>query len=206
MNNIKWLFFDLGATLINEDDAHKQRIINTVNLNSGITYDDLYNEMIKASRSFMQPYPTAVKALALSNISKYPKELERLYEDTYDILKYLHKKYKIGIIANQLKGSEERIKNWEIDCFIDAVFASAELRIAKPDVRIFKYALSETDASPQESVMIGDRIDNDILPAKSLGMKTVWIKQGFGKYQEIISDSCNPDFVISNLNELKTIL
>ena len=28
--------------------------------------------------------------------------------------------------------------------------------------------------------MVGDRIDNDTLPAKSLGMKTVWVKQGFG--------------------------
>lgn len=33
---------------------------------------------------------------------------------------------------------------------------------------------------PENAVMIGDRIDNDIVPAKQLGMKTIWIKQGFG--------------------------
>ena len=31
--------------------------------------------------------------------------------------------------------------------------------------------------------MIGDRIDNDIAPAKSLGMNTVWIRQGYGGLQ-----------------------
>ena len=31
--------------------------------------------------------------------------------------------------------------------------------------------------------MIGDRIDNDIEPANKLGMKTIWVKQGFSVYQ-----------------------
>lgn len=33
--------------------------------------------------------------------------------------------------------------------------------------------------------MIGDRIDNDIVPAKQMGMKTIWGKQGFGKYWNV---------------------
>ena len=32
----------------------------------------------------------------------------------------------------------------------------------------------------ENAVMIGDRLDNDIAPAKKLGMKTVWIRQGDG--------------------------
>lgn len=206
MDNIKWLFFDLGATLVNEDEAHKQRIIETVENNTGVTYDDLYNEMIKASALFLQPYPTAVKSLAIGNTAVYPKKFETLYEDAYDVLKVLHNKYKIGIIANQLAGSEERIKHWGIDRFIDAVFASAELGISKPDIGIFEHALNTTCACPQESVMIGDRLDNDILPAKSLGMKTIWIKQGFGKYQKIRNDSYKPDAVIESLSEILEII
>lgn len=30
--------------------------------------------------------------------------------------------------------------------------------------------------------MVGDRIDNDIVPAKKMGMHTIWVKQGYGKY------------------------
>jgi FMN phosphatase YigB (HAD superfamily) len=53
--------------------------------------------------------------------------------------------------------------------------------------------------------MIGDRLDNDILPAKALGMKTVWIKQGFGALQKPLSKSEEADYTINNLAELLKI-
>ena len=54
--------------------------------------------------------------------------------------------------------------------------------------------------------MIGDRIDNDIVPAKKIGMKTIWVKQGFGKYWNIISEEEKADYYVSNLTELSDIL
>ena len=54
--------------------------------------------------------------------------------------------------------------------------------------------------------MIGDRLDNDIIPAKSIGMKTVWIKQGFGGMQIVTEDRFEPDAQVSNLTELLNIL
>ena len=75
----------------------------------------------------------------------------------------------------------------------------------KPDIRIFEYALDKANCTPQDACMIGDRLDNDILPAKSLGMKTVWIKQGFGALQKPLSKSEEPDHTINNLAELLKI-
>ena len=49
--------------------------------------------------------------------------------------------------------------------------------------------------------MVGDRIDNDIVPANKLGMYTVWIKQGFGKYYNPNSAEEEPDLTIITLNE-----
>jgi len=54
--------------------------------------------------------------------------------------------------------------------------------------------------------MIGDRLDNDILPAKALGMKTIWIKQGVGGQQLPISEEYEPDFQIDSLDALTAIL
>ena len=54
--------------------------------------------------------------------------------------------------------------------------------------------------------MIGDRIDNDIVPAKEMGMKTIWIKQGMGKYWKINNECEKADFVIESLSELSDIL
>ena len=45
---------------------------------------------------------------------------------------------------------------------------------------VFHCALAKAQCLPVNAVMIGDRLDNDIVPAKKVGMKTVWIKQCLG--------------------------
>ena len=54
--------------------------------------------------------------------------------------------------------------------------------------------------------MIGDRIDNDIIPAKNLGMKTMWIRQGFGGQWKLKSDDELPTFIADSLPEVASIL
>ena len=54
--------------------------------------------------------------------------------------------------------------------------------------------------------MVGDRLDNDIIPAKSLGMKTVWVKNGLAKYQDADLGKGVADHQISSLSELLVIL
>ncbi len=50
--------------------------------------------------------------------------------------------------------------------------------------------------------MIGNRIDNNIVPANLLGMHTIWIKQGFGQYWQVTRDVEQADYVVSSLGEL----
>ena len=50
--------------------------------------------------------------------------------------------------------------------------------------------------------MVGDRIDNDMIPAKKIGMKTVWIKQGFGGLSEQMTEAQQPDYSVDSLKEL----
>ncbi len=49
--------------------------------------------------------------------------------------------------------------------------------------------------------MISDRLDNDIAPAKALGMGTVWVKQGFGRLQTPLPRE-TPDCAVECLAEL----
>ena len=67
---------------------------------------------------------------------------------------------------------------------------------------IFNLALERANCNPQNSIMIGDRLDNDIVPAKSLGMHTIWIKQGFAKFTELRNELEKPDYVINDLNDI----
>ena len=50
--------------------------------------------------------------------------------------------------------------------------------------------------------MIGDRLDNDVFPAKALGMRTVWVRQGFGALQTTISPAYRPDRTVDSLSAL----
>lgn len=86
--------------------------------------------------------------------------------------------------------------------YINLVVASAEEGVAKPDLRIFEIALSKADCKAEEAVMVGDRLDNNIVPANKIGMKTVWIKQGIGGLATPMTQEEQPNYTVSNLNEL----
>ena len=111
----------------------------------------------------------------------------------------------MGIIANQSHGTAKRLEKWGIQKYIDVVAASAELGVAKPDKAIFEKALEMAKCVAQEAIMIGDRLDNDISPAKKLGMQTIWVRQGFAIYQDLQLAECQPDYIVDNLSELKEI-
>ena len=85
------------------------------------------------------------------------------------------------------------------------MIASAEEGVSKPDPRIFEIALERAGCKVENAVMIGDRIDNDVVPAKKMGMKTVWIRQGGGGLWQLQGPEQQPDFTVDNLGELVKI-
>ena len=139
-------------------------------------------------------------------MTKWHTEDEILYEDASECLKILSTRYKIGIIANQLFGTKERLEKCGILKYIDLVIASAEEGVSKPDRKIFEIALKRSDCKPSNAVMIGDRIDNDIIPAKLIGMHTIWVKQGFGQYWNITQEIEKADCTIHKLMEICDVL
>ena len=54
--------------------------------------------------------------------------------------------------------------------------------------------------------MIGDRIDNDIEPAKMLGMKTIWVRQGFSIFQQPMNEYQKADYIIDRLKDVLEVL
>ena len=140
------------------------------------------------------------------DLPAWSSEDEILYSGAEDVLKCLSEKYKIGVIANQPLGTADRLEAFGLLKYIDIVVASAEEGVAKPDKRIFDIALERAGVIPEEAFMIGDRIDNDILPAKNIGMKTMWLRQGFGGMWKIKSDDELPNFIADNLQDVVSIL
>lgn len=200
MTGIRWIFFDMGSTLIDESLAMEHRIREVIE-GTDITYEQFTEKKVFFAK---QNKPADLETIRFFGLTKTPwhKEDERLYPDAEECLSRLHRHYKIGIIANQSYGSKERLRRFGILEYIDLIVASAEEGVAKPDRRIFERALERAGCKPEEAVMVGDRLDNDIVPANGIGMFTVWIRQGNWKDACPREESEQPDRVVDSLREL----
>lgn len=198
MSQITHIFFDIGSTLVDETECYNHRIRDMI-AGTDITFEQF------CEKSRLLGFGEAISFFGLTKTPWYSED-ERLYPDTAEILRYLcDRGYTLGIIANQAAGTEQRLEKWGILRFFGSVTASAEEGVSKPAPEIFRRAFEKAGCSADCSVMVGDRLDNDIAPAKALVMKTVWIKQGISVYSSPQGDFEQPDYTIANLTELKRI-
>lgn len=204
LENIKWLFFDVGSTLVDEHLAYEHRMREMADL-TNTTYSSVYETAMTFYKQNKKGDLETAKLLGVE-LPKWHKEDEILYSDTTKCLEILSGRYKIGIIANQSLGTKARLEQHGILQYIDLVIASAEEGVAKPDKRIFELALNRSNCKPGDAVMIGDRIDNDIVPAKRMGMHTIWIKQGYGQYWDITDEVEKADCTVHSLMEICNVL
>jgi putative hydrolase of the HAD superfamily len=136
----------------------------------------------------------------------YPSERDTVYPQATPLLERLSRRYRLAVIANQSLGAEERLEHYGILRYFDFVINSAVVGLHKPDPRIFLLALEKAGCAPREAVMIGDRPDNDIYPAKLLGMHTIRVRQGYAACQLPRSEEYEADVTVENLDELNALL
>lgn len=202
--NVKWIFFDVGSTLVDETEAYNHRAREMIEA-TDILFSVFDDKRIELAKQGFDGNSEAIKYFGLKK-TPWHSEDEIPFEDALDTLVKLKELgYKLGIIANQSAGTAQRLENWGLLSCFDVVAASAELGVAKPDKLIFEKAIELAGCLPQDSVMVGDRLDNDIIPAKSFGMRTVWIRKGLSIHQPIELGKNIADWVIDTLADLKVI-
>jgi HAD superfamily hydrolase (TIGR01662 family) len=102
-----------------------------------------------------------------------------LREGIPDLLKSLHERgLRIGLAANQPAAILEALERRGLDQYFHHREVSGTHGYRKPDVRLFLRACDDLGVSPEECIMVGDRIDNDIVPAKWLGMRAILFRSG----------------------------
>lgn len=133
-------------------------------------------------------------------------ELQTLVPGARGVLEAVSRRYPLGLIANQSRSIRELLRAKDIERYFQIIMISEEEGLSKPDERLFKKAANAAHCKPHEAVMIGDRIDNDIAPAKKVGFKTVRVRWGIFKRQEALSEEERPDMEVSNLSEVPEAL
>lgn len=201
---IQWIFFDLGSTLIDETDCIEYRAAETLKQAGAPSKEEFYGQMEYFASVNMLPYKDTVKKFGLEKVGWF-KELEKLYPESQEVLQSLHGRYNLGIIANQSAGTEERLVQFGIREYFDVIVSSAEEGVSKPDKRIFELALQRAGCTAAESCMVGDRLDNDIVPAKEMGMSTVWVRQGWFGMGNADLARYKPNFTVDRISDVVEI-
>lgn len=133
------------------------------------------------------------KMLYRLTLSKEVKELLNFCKLNFD---------KIGIITNGPEiHQKNKIKKLKLTRWIDKdlEIISGIYKSDKPDLRLFEIAQEKSGASADQIIMIGDSQENDIIPAKKMKWKTIWLDL----YSE---DFTGADYTVKNIGQVKQIL
>ena len=119
-----------------------------------------------------------------------------------ELLEYLRPKYNLYILSNGFKELQSRkMQTAGIDKYFDALILSEEIGVNKPDSRLYEHAMRKTASEPQESLMIGDMFDTDIVGAANFGMDSIYYNPK-GRTGHPFA----PTYEVRHLLEIKEIL
>jgi HAD superfamily hydrolase (TIGR01549 family) len=108
---------------------------------------------------------------------------------------------RVAVAGNQPAPRTAELRRLGIDT--ELVVMSDELGLAKPDPAFYRRLLELLgDPEPERVAYVGDRVDNDVLPAQAAGLRAVWLRRGpWGVIQSLPEPSA-ADLVVGSLDEL----
>lgn len=160
----------------------------------------------KRSRRFL-------KALGLPE--EFSARITSMYIDAYpdvsspvqnakEVVERLAEKFSLGVISNAFPDVQyNKLEGIGIRNYFKIILLSEEIGIRKPEGAIFQKAAKLLDVQPFECFFVGDSFDTDMVGAKKGGMKACWFNPD---RKQIIDGDVKPDFEITTLTELFTIL
>lgn len=216
---MKCLLFDIDDTLFPSTEFSSLARKNAINAMIGLGLEAEYGAVNarlgaiieKKGSNYEHHFDDLCRALRVPRPARYVAAAVAAYHDTktailpfptvpLTLLRLRQRGYRLYVATNG-----NPIKQWDklirlrIALYFDDVFVSEELGMEKGR-GFYRKALSQLGAKPRECMMVGDREDADIAPAKALGMATVRVLTG--RHASVPSAA---DFVIKDFAELLSI-
>lgn len=220
LSKISTVIFDIGGTLIHinskvfEQYIRKHDPTYSISVNfrkidieakKKITTDnkkfveDYFGEIldkISVDQEIKKKVLSELSPLAYSSSKEIWNDLDPFAVDT---LNYLSKKYKLGIISNNVGDAETMLQTAGIYKFFDKIVDSKIYGTRKPDPRIFLHAAEELKTSPKTCVYVGDVFDWDAVGALNSGMTPILVYAPKSAFRFSV-------ITIENLSGLKNLL
>jgi HAD superfamily hydrolase (TIGR01662 family) len=164
-----------------------------------------YSEMVRSALRDLgievsrEQAGTLLRAIYVSGVQSG----KEAYADARATLEELRARgFKLGIVTNRAIGGDHfrsDLADAGLDVRWDAIAVSVEVGHPKPHPAPFLVALKELGCAPSETMMVGDRLDEDIVGARQLGMTTAW-RRSEGDFDEVV-----PDYTFDTVSELLVI-
>jgi HAD superfamily hydrolase (TIGR01549 family) len=217
---IKNIFLDAGEVILDEKDFedNSSRIITDIiyNFNGNYSIINYWQDIEESSYRFVPKTYDYVLYKNIHNINEFKKAKEsykkrlkqigpkfELLGGIRDFLMNFSKNYKIGILGQYGNDFKKYLEEQELLSYFTFTEIQDNYNITKPDPRYFLEILKKCDCKPEESIMVGDRIDKDIIPARMVGMKTIRIIVGIHKNQEPRVPEEIPDLTVEKIEDIK---
>ena len=209
---VKAVFFDLGETLIDETrmwrewaaymDVPEQTFMAA--LEAVIADGEHHHRAFERLRPGFDP--KAAQRQRVADGTRYLYEPRDLYPDARPCLTSLRQAgHFVGIAGNQSRDLLASMLALGLDA--DIITTSEHLGFDKPSPRFFEAMLAQSGFRAAEAAYVGDRVDNDILPARAIGMVTVFIERGpWGRIHARQGQASQADIRIHALSELAEAL
>jgi FMN phosphatase YigB (HAD superfamily) len=111
----------------------------------------------------------------------------------------------LGLAGNQPADAERALT--QLGLPVSLIASSARWGVEKPSADFFARIVSEVGFGPDQIAYIGDRLDNDVLPARQAGMFAVFLRRGpWGHLHASLPEVGSANAVIDSLSELPRLL
>jgi epoxide hydrolase-like predicted phosphatase len=169
---IRAVIFDFGGVLVRMvDDRPRLKLAEQLRvplsrLDDLVFFSDSAQRASKGEISVGMHWEAVRKALAIQP-DDMPGFLDQYWSaddvnwQLLDFIRDLHPHYKVGLLSNAWDDLRQTLHTrWDIDGLFDELIISAEVKLIKPDPRIFRLAVARLGVQPGETVFIDDIAEN----------------------------------------------
>lgn len=225
MTELEWILFDFGGCL-DSDGIHSRTLFLRHFINKGLfpLHDPIelfqnaytYADRLVCDESLVQNCKlmemNVVMCTLIDRRLGHNSDMQKINELAASItdeqafylnrnkilLNNLSQKFQLGIVSNFSGNLGLILQEFSLEKNFNFILDSFHIKIAKPDLQIFKLALKKTNCQCRKVCFVGDNIERDITPAHETGMKTILLTQ-----EKITSKA---DVTINSLMELQSSL
>ena len=214
---LEMVFFDIGGVMY-DDSIYARSWMNALRESGASFTDEEFDAEYAAARAAQsESFRHRLTARFLGSVDDlgtvearaarywaYPPTA--LYPDVVPCLEALAGRFRLGVIANQPSSVRQAMARDGLTRFFEVWGVSDDLGLQKPDPKLFSLVLHTAGVSPAATVMLGDRLDYDVRPAKAAGMHAVWVLRGEAPDEPTPAQLAQADASIDDLGEVPALL